>query len=45
MGGVTISLTWPMKATVYRIAKERGISMSALLREWIDEHLDLPVTA
>jgi hypothetical protein len=42
---VTISLTWPMKATVYRIAKQRGISMSALLREWIDEHLDLPVTA
>lgn len=42
---ITVSLTWPMKATIYRIAKQRGISMSALLREWIDEHLDLPVVA
>jgi hypothetical protein len=42
---LTVSLTWPMKATIYRIANQRGISMSALLREWIDEHLDLPVAA
>ena len=40
---ITVGLTWPMKASIYRIAKQRGISMSALLREWIDEHLDLPV--
>ncbi len=42
---ITVGLTWPMKATIYRIANQRGISMSALLREWIDEHLDLPVIA
>lgn len=42
---ITIGLTWPMKATSYRMANQRGISMSALLREWIDEHLDLPVIA
>ncbi|MEZ4712222.1 MAG: hypothetical protein R3A44_33850 [Caldilineaceae bacterium] len=35
--------TWPMTAAIYRTANQRGISMSALLREWIDEHLDLPV--
>jgi len=40
---ITVGMTWPMKATIHRIAKQRGISMSALLREWIDEHLDLPV--
>lgn len=40
---ITVGLTWPMKATIYRIANQRGISMSALLREWIDERLDLPV--
>jgi len=34
-----------LKATIYRIANQRGISMSALLREWIDEHLDLPLIA
>ena len=42
---VTVGLTWPMKATIYRLANQRGISMSALLREWIDEHLDLPSVA
>lgn len=42
---ITVGLTWPMKATIYQIANQRGISMSAVLREWIDEHLDLPVAA
>jgi len=42
---VTVGLTWPMKAALHRIASQRGISMSALIREWIDEHLDLPVAA
>ena len=42
---VTVNLTWPMKAMLYQMANQRGISMSALLREWIDEHLDLPVGA
>jgi hypothetical protein len=42
---VAVSLTWPMKAAIYRIANQRGISMSALLREWLDEHLDLPIVA
>ena len=41
---VTVGLTWPMKAAIHRIASQRGISMSALIREWIDEHLDLPVS-
>lgn len=26
-------------------ARAQGLSMSALLREWVDERLDLPVTA
>jgi hypothetical protein len=42
---VTVGLTWPMKAAIHRIANQRGVSMSALIREWIDEHLDLPVVA
>ena len=42
---VTVGLTWPMKAALHRIASQRGISMSALIREWIDEHHDLPVSA
>jgi hypothetical protein len=42
---VSISLTWPMKAAIYRVANQRGVSMSSLLREWIDEQLDLPVAA
>lgn len=42
---IAVNLTWPMKASIYRIANQRGISMSALLREWIDEHLDLPAVA
>jgi hypothetical protein len=42
---LTVSLTIPMKAAIYRLANQRGVSMAALLREWIDERLDLPVMA
>ena len=42
---LTISVTIPMKATIRQIANQRGISMAALLREWIDERLDLPAMA
>ena len=42
---VTVGLTWSMKAAIHRIASQRGVSMSALIREWIDERLDLPVSA
>jgi len=42
---LTISVTVPMKATIRQIANQRGISMAALLREWIDERLDLPAMA
>ena len=39
---LTISLDVPAKATILQIASQRGLSMSALLREWIDERVDLP---
>ena len=40
---LTIGLSVPTKATIYQLANQQGKSMSALLREWIDERLDLPV--
>lgn len=39
---LTVHLTAPMKAGIFQRANQRGISMAALLREWIDERLDLP---
>lgn len=42
---LTIGLSVPMKATIYQLANQQGKSMSALLREWIDERLDLPLGA
>ncbi|MEZ4859827.1 MAG: hypothetical protein R3C14_00895 [Caldilineaceae bacterium] len=42
---LSIALTIPVKAAILQIAGQRGISMAALLREWIDERLDLPVNA
>ncbi len=42
---LTVGLSVPMKATIYQLANQQGKSMSALLREWIDERLDLPVGA
>ncbi len=41
---VTISLDVPVKAAILQAASQRGVSMAALLREWIDERLDLPAT-
>lgn len=41
---LTISLDVPVKAAILQIASQRGLSMAALLREWIDERLDLPAT-
>lgn len=41
---LSIALTIPMKAAILQMASRRGISMAALLREWIDERLDLPVS-
>lgn len=38
---LTIGLTVPEKAAIYQIANQRGLSMAALMREWIDERLDL----
>jgi hypothetical protein len=40
---LTVALNVPMKTALLQIAGQRGISMAALLREWIDERLDLPV--
>lgn len=42
---LTIGLSVPMKAQIYRLANQQGVSMSALLREWIDERLDMPMGA
>ncbi|MEZ4729994.1 MAG: hypothetical protein R3E79_22930 [Caldilineaceae bacterium] len=38
-----IVLTVPMEAAILQIASQRGISMAALLREWIGGRLALPV--
>lgn len=45
LADVNVSLTIPMKASLFQLANQRGMSMAALLREWIDERLDLPVNA
>jgi len=45
LADLTIGLSVPMKAAIYQLANQQGVSMSALLREWIDERLDLPVGA
>ncbi len=42
---LSVSLTVPMKTAIHQLANQRGISMAALLREWIDERLDLPAGA
>jgi hypothetical protein len=44
LADVTVGVTVPMKASIHQIASQRGISMAALVREWIDERLDLPAT-
>lgn len=45
LADLTVGLSVPMKARIYQLANQQGVSMSALLREWIDERLDLPVGA
>lgn len=40
-----VSLTAQMKAIIFQVANQRGVSMAALMREWIDERLDLPANA
>jgi hypothetical protein len=40
---VIVRLDAPTKAAILQIANQRGVSMSALVREWIDERVDLPV--
>jgi len=42
---LSINVTIPMKATIRQLANQRGVSMAALVREWIDERLDLPAMA
>jgi uncharacterized protein with ATP-grasp and redox domains len=42
---LTVNVTIPMKATIRQLANQRGVSMAALVREWIDERLDLPAMA
>ena len=39
---LTVNLNGVSKVAVRDIANAKGISMSALVREWIDERLDLP---
>ena len=39
---LTVNLNGVSKVAVRDIANARGVSMSALVREWIDERLDLP---
>lgn len=39
---VTVPLNTRAKITIRDIANAKGVSMSALVREWIDERLDLP---
>jgi hypothetical protein len=40
---LTVALNAPMKAAIFQLANQRGMSMGALVRQWIDERLDLPV--
>lgn len=40
---VIVRLDAPTKAAILQIANQRGVSMSALVREWIEERVDLPV--
>ncbi len=40
-----VRLDAPTKAAILQIANQRGISMSALVREWIEERVDLPEIA
>jgi hypothetical protein len=39
---LTIHLNGISKIAIRDLANAKGLSMSALVREWIDERLDLP---
>jgi len=39
---LTVQVTWPIKQAIDQEAKRRNISRAQLVREWIEEHLDLP---
>jgi hypothetical protein len=39
---VTVHLSGRSKIAIRDIANAKGVSMSAIVREWIDERLDLP---
>ncbi|MEZ4862807.1 MAG: hypothetical protein R3C14_15935 [Caldilineaceae bacterium] len=39
---VTIHLSGRSKSAIRDMANAKGVSMSAIVREWIDERLDLP---
>ena len=39
----TLSLSVPMKAAILQLASQRGMSMAALVRELLDERMDLPM--
>ena len=41
---VTVHLNLRSKVVIRDIANAKGVSISALVREWIDERLDLPET-
>lgn len=41
---LSIGVTVPMKAALQEEANRRGVSVSALVREWLDEHLDIAST-
>ncbi|MBV7335890.1 hypothetical protein KFU94_48145 [Chloroflexi bacterium TSY] len=42
---VTVHMSTLSKIAIRDMANAKGISMSALVREWIDERLDLPEVA
>ena len=42
---LTVRLNGVAKLTVRDIARRQGVSMASLVREWIEERLDLPTTA
>jgi hypothetical protein len=42
---LTIHLNGVMKIAIRDLANAKGVSMSALVREWLDERLDLPEAA
>ena len=39
---LNIKLSVPVKAAILQLANQRGVSMGALVREWLDERMDLP---